>query len=232
MATTQDIIDRAMARSEQNESGLISTADMVDIVSDAQKTVYMLAAQEAPNFFGQDGSTSVRSTYTADWDISNLRAGVITRVEIKTITGAVTGLAAGDKINLIDLRFPELEVAPRAHIRNQKIKGYGTDLGAADANMVTQLTIYYSYVPGSLTDENSIISLPERWIEMLVLPLARKLAVADGGRQPEVQAYEAEMATETARFIAAISTYDYTAVRPATARSPLQILGIPKPEGE
>lgn len=229
--TGQDVIDRAMARSEQNEAGLIVTQDMVNIISDAQKSLYLVSAQESPNFFGRTGSTSVRSTYTSNWDISALQAGVITRLEIAAITGTVTGLAVGDEIKLVDLRFPELEPSPRAYIRDQKVYGVNTDLGAADANMVTQLSVYYSFVPASLTDENTVLSIPDRWIELLVLPLARKLAIADGGRQPEVQAYEAEMATEMARFIAAISVYDYTTVRPPTTRSALQILGVPQPEG-
>jgi hypothetical protein len=226
MATVQNVINRAIARSEQNEADLIASADMVNIVSDAQRSVYLLAAQEAPNFFGDDTTLTARTAFGDSWDISTLGVGVITQVEIAAITGTVTGLAVGDKINLIDLRFPELEATPRAYVRNRKITGYSTDLGAADANMVTQLKLFYSPVPAALPATTSTISLPDQWIELLALPLARKLAMADGGRTDEVQGLEAEMATELARFITTISTFDYTAVRPVTARSPIQTLGI------
>jgi hypothetical protein len=228
--TGQDVIDRALSRSEQNEAGLISTADMVSIVSDTQKAMFLLAAQEAPNFFGTESNTSARSAYTDSWDISALGVGVVTRVEVAAIAGTPT-VVVGDEVKLVDVRFPELEPTPRAYIRDQRVYGYGTDLGSADANMATSLKVLYSKVPGSMTDEDTVLTLPDRWVDLLVVPLARKLALADGGRVQEVQSLEAEMAQEVARFVTAIKVYDYTTVRPATAQSPLQILGIPKQEG-
>ena len=233
MATVQNIIDRAVDRSGLNYPEMAGTAPMINIVSQEQRKLYLLAAQIDPEYFGKSGDTAARTVFTGAWDLSATPGdvGAVTKAEVKTITGAVTGVAVGDKVNLVNLRFPGLEVLPRAYVRGRKIVPHSTELGAADANMVTVLTVYYSELPASVSAVGTAIVLPDEWTNMLVLPLTRMLAIRDR-RMDEVQLIDAEYASYMGAFQEAVRAYAHGSKRPISAISAIPTSGAtPPPRG-
>src|SRR3990172_5517939 len=145
MATAQHVLDGVVARSSLNNASMLSAADVLRTISTYQRRVYLLAARLNPNYFGKSGTTTTRTTFTASWDIAAQPGDIaaVTKVAVAAIVGTVTGISVGTEIRLIDFRWPDLQISPRAYLRGRKIFGQGTELGAADANMVTQLTISY-----------------------------------------------------------------------------------------
>src|SRR2546428_4609236 len=103
MATAQDILNRAVQRASLNDASLVDTNQMLKFISGFQKRLFLKAAQIDPDYFGKDGVTATRTAYTDSWDLTSTPGDVaaVTRVEISTIAGAVTGLAVGDQLNLI-----------------------------------------------------------------------------------------------------------------------------------
>ena len=219
MATTAlTIINQAIQRSALNNPDLVPTAQMLGYITNLERSVYAQGARYNPDYFGAVGVSATRSVFTGAWDMTATPGGVfaITALEVDTITGSVSGVAEGDTVNIIGFRWPELQVAPRAYIRGQSVSGYGTDLGAADANMVTILNVFYSVLPATVSTTSQSVTLPDEWVDLVIVPLARILAIRDH-RPEDVQALDAEYNSLMASFIDHVSVYDHAATRPLIA---------------
>jgi hypothetical protein len=220
MATTvQNILDRAIQRSALNNPDLVPNAQVVSYCTLLERAVYSFAGQLNPDYFGVDAGTAVRAAFTDSWDL-NVTPGnvaVVTRAEVKTIAGA-PGVAVGDKVNLVGLKWKEVDLPPRAYIRNRKIYGVGTELGASTPAMVTALQIYYSPVPTALTLLSSTLTLPDEWTTLVELPLAKILALRDR-RMDEIAGIDAEYKMAMELFQGAVTAFDSGARRPVVAIS-------------
>lgn len=225
MATVQNVWDRALARSIENEADLLSATEVINIISDKQRELYLMAALENPDYFGTS-TTLIRGSYTAVWDIDSNRPAVISKLEIAELVGTPTGRTVGEEVNIVAFRHQSLGLAPRVYLRDRKLTDVG-DMNTDNVNYVNKLTMYYSPIPTALTAVSSNISLPEEWINLLVLPLARWMAVRDGGRDNEVQQLDGEYSGLLAAFMTAIKLMDYTAQRAQTAISAIATLSIP-----
>lgn len=230
MATTaQQIIDRAIQRSALNNSDLVPTAQLLQYISLYERQAYLRAGQVNPDYFGKDASTATRAAITDAWDLGATPGdvGVLTRAEVLTIVGSVSGVAVGDKVKLIGLRWPEIDVAPRAYVRGRKIVQYLTELGTSGSNLVTVLKVYYSPLPAIITTTTQAITLPDEWGDLLALPLARILAVRDR-RLDELPAIDAEMQMVGGLFEQAIMAFDSGVRRPLAAVPAIPSAGTPK----
>lgn len=216
MATTaQTIIDRAVQRSALNNPDLVPSAQLLQYISIYERAVYLRAGRMNPDHFGTDASSATRVNFTDAWDLAATpsNVAVLTRAEVLTIVGTVTGVAVGDKVNLISRRWPEIDVAPRAYVRNKKVTGFGTELGAANPNMVTVLKVFFSPVPATVTTLAQSLTIPDEWTALIELPLSRTLALRDR-RLDEVSAIDEEYKFLQGLFDEAVFAFDHSVRRP------------------
>lgn len=225
MATTaQQIIDRAVQRSSLNNPDLVPQAQLLQYISQFERAIYQRGGRMNPDFFGIEGSSSTRAAFTDPWDLATTpgNVGLLTRVEVGTIVGTVTGVSVGQKVELVLHRMTEVAVPPRAYVRGRKIFGVGTELGAANPNMVTVLKLYYSPVPAAITSLTQAISLPDEWADLIVLPIARTLAIRDR-RLDEVQTINVEYEFMLQLFDESVVSFDMGIRRPLALVSPLPL---------
>jgi len=216
--SAQTVMDRAIQRSAMNNPDLVPPAQMLGYLSTNEKAAFIAAAKRNPDFFGKSGTTATRSVYTAGWDLTSSPGdvGIVSLIEVAAISGSVTGVSVGDKVSMVSLRWPQLALSPRGYIRGHTIYGYQSELGADNSNLVTQLTVHYSELPASITDVDTYVSLPDEWVDLLVLPLARILAIRDG-RPDEAKLLQEEYQMLFELFLEQVATYDHGAVRPLQA---------------
>jgi hypothetical protein len=213
--TAQDIVTLATLRSQLNDPALVPSPTIFKAIGIYERQAYLRAARLDPEYFGTSADTSIRSTYTASWNISITPGNIaaVTSAVVKAIVGTVTGISVGTSLNMVKLRFPDLEPAPRIYIRGRQIFGYLTELGAADANMVSQLTINYAPIPVAPTSGSSVMTIPDEWIDLVILPVAKLMCLRD--RRPEdAQALDAELKETYALFEQSVLLYDHGSKRP------------------
>lgn len=229
MATGQEVFDRAAQRSSLNDTSLVDATKYIRFISDLEKRIFLRAAQLNPDYFGKDAITSVRAHFGDSWNLLSVPGdvGAVARVDVQTIIGAVTGVVVGDQVNLVSIRWPDVEVSPRAYLRGGNLTGYKTELGAADANMVSSVRVWYAERPADVTAMAQQLRTPEEWLDMIVLPMARIFAIYDR-RLDEVEHLNAELTTVQENFEMAVLAFDHGVRRPLTAVPPL---GIAPPQG-
>lgn len=218
MATTaQQAINSAIQRSALNNPDLVPTAQMLGYISSYEKAVYAVAAKYNPEFFGEEGATATRADNVTAWDLTATPGSVfaVTALQVLTIVGSPVPIV-GDMINIISFRWPELEVLPRAYIRGQKVYGYGDELGADGTDYIESLTVYYSVLPAAVTTVAQALTLSDEWMDLVIVPLARLLALRDN-RPEDVQVLDGEYNSLMATFIDHCSVYDHSATRPLIA---------------
>ncbi len=216
MATTgQQALDRALERSGLNAADLIPTPEILQYMGSYQMQVFLEAAKLNPEYYGKNADTATRAAFGDSWDLSATPGDIasITMAEVKTIAGTVAGIAVGDTINLISRRWPQLHVTPRAYIRNRKLTGYLTELGAADANMVTVVDIFYAELPANPSALTVALRTPDEWIDLIVLPLANTFALRDR-RMDESGLIKEEYGQLLATYRQALGVYDGGVTRP------------------
>ena len=221
MSTAQEILDQAIQRSDLNNPDLVPGAQVLKYISTFERRAYIRAARINPDYFGTEAVSETRTAFGDPWNLVTTPGDVaaVTRLEVETIVGTVTDVTAGDKVNVISRRWPSVEVSPRAYIRGQKVYGFNDELGAADANMVTVLMVFYSVLPTEVTALDTSLTLPVEHDQLVVLPLARVLAMRDR-RLDELAGIDAEFGLEVQLFDEAIQVYDHAAVRPIKAVAP------------
>lgn len=216
--TAQTVIDLAIERSGLNDASLVSPANLLKFVSLYERRMFALAARLNPSYFGKTSDTTTRSTYTASWDLAGTPGDIaaIISVSVAAIAGTVTGVSVGTTVNLVNSRFPNAGMAPRAYIQGRKLVPYLTELGAADANMVTRCTIQYAQMPILLADASTLLTLPDEWIELVITPTARMLALRDQ-RGEEAAMFQQEYKEAVRLFAQSVLIYDSGAARPLGA---------------
>lgn len=216
MATTaQQAMDLALQRSALNNPDLVPPAQVIRYIAQFEKAAYLLAAKLQPEYFGSSGDTGTRAAFGDSWPLTTAPGGIasVTKAEVKTITGSVTDVSVGDQINLISFRWPSLGLAPRAYIRGRDLFGYLVELGAADANMVTVATIYFAVLPTAPTALTTTLTIPDEWIDLVYLPLARVFAIRDS-RPTEAEVIQGEFTEARELFKQSLGVYDGGAVKP------------------
>lgn len=218
MATVQNIIDRAVERSNLNDSSLISNTELIAYISAYEQQVYLMAARGNPDYFGMEGNTAVRGSSTGTWSLSanpgNISA--VSRAEVASVSGTVTGVSVGDEVSIISIRNPQFGVTPRIYIRNRVAYEYNSELQDDSSNYVSQLKLWYSWLPDTRTGVSDAMDLPDEFLPLVVVPLAKLLAVRDQ-RPDEVQALELEYQMHLTVFIQSLGVYDEATIRELSA---------------
>lgn len=225
MATTaQDIINRAVQRSTLNNPDLVPTAQLLQYISQFERALYLRGARINPDYFGKDASTATRAATTDAWDLAATPGdvGLLTRAEVLTIVGSVSGVSVGQKIDLVLHRMQEVGVPPRAYVRGRKISQVGTELGTNGSNLVTVAKVFYSPIPAAVTSLTQSLTVPDEWTDLVVLPLARTLAARDR-RLDEIPAINEEYMFMQQLFDEAAIAFDMGVRRPLALVSPLPL---------
>lgn len=231
--TAQQILDRALDRAALSDSNLVNVPSALSVISTEQRKVFLMAAQLDPEYFGKSAATAVRATGQSwDLDATPGDVGVVTRAYVAAVTGSggVTGIALGDKVNLVGSRWPELELSPRAYVRGRKIVphipiGATYDELATDAtHFVTTLTVWYSPLPAVVSATSTTLALPDEWQSLLILPLAKMLALRDK-REEEIQFLDAEYKEAVAVFSSAVQSYGHGVRRPLPSVPTIPVKG-------
>ena len=79
--------------------------------------------------------------------------------------------------------------------------------------MVTQLNLFYAEVPSGPAALETTLSLPDEWIDLIVLPLAKNLALRDQ-RGDEIASIDEEYKLILAMFSQAVGVYAGGVQRP------------------
>ncbi len=213
--TVQQTFDLAVARSSLNNPDSYPPAQTVRQIANYEKAAYILAAKLNPEHFGKRTDTTARADHDASWTLSATPGGIgsIISFDVKTITGTVTGVAIGDRVNWISKRWPTLALAPRVFTLRQILYGYEDELGGDDSNFVTALTVYYSELPSGPTAMATTLSLEDEWIDLIVLPLAKLFALRDQ-RAGEVASIAEEYKMVLSMFSQHVGVFDGGAIRP------------------
>lgn len=223
MATTaQEIVNRAMQRSSMNDPALVPTEQLLQYITTNERALYLRAGRVNPDYFGVEANTAARTLATDYWDLAATPGDValLTRAEVAVITGSVIGVSVGTKVELVLHRLQEVAVPPRAYVRGRRITQIGTELGTNDTNLVTTLKVFYSPVPPPVTSLTQSVSAPDEWTELIVLPIARILAMRDR-RLDEIDGINAELVFMQQLFDEAVLSFDMGVRRPLSLASPL-----------
>ena len=237
MATAQFVFDDAVQRSSLNDASHVSTASVLRNISRFERRAFTEAAKLNPEYFGKTGNTGVRTSWTTAWDVMTLPGDVaaLLGAGVLSVTGTVSGVSVGTEVRFISGRTwgPSgalLALPPRAYYRWRKIVPYSTDLGTDDANMVTALTLLYAEMPPALTTLSRTLRLPDEWIDLVVLPLARLLALKDR-RPDELKELDSEYEYTLGLFREAVQVADGVTVRPLGS-VPVPTVGREPPPGQ
>lgn len=224
--TAQEIFDMAIQESNLNDADLIPTDEWLDFLVAYERELYLDAAAENPDFFGYEGNTNARAASTDSWSLTTAPGNIasIQRVEVAAITGSVTGVVMGDEVNVVSIREPDAEIAPRIYIRNKTAYEYNSELQDDSSNFVTRLKVFYSYLPGDKTAATDTMDLPDEFNLLLVYPLASLMAMRDQ-RPEEAALLEQKAAVRRAAFMQQVKVFDE-----GTKRSMQQIqAAVPRP---
>lgn len=216
--TVDNVIDLAVERSNLNDELLFSTTELYRAISSFEQRAFLVAATLNENYYGREGNTSVRSAPVSSsggiWDLNTApgNVGKVSRVEVKTLVLNPTGLAVGDEVEVIDITDPEFGVAPRVYLRGKKLYEYNTELQESDTDYVSQLKVWYSYLPPRRSTGDDVLELDEAFVDLIVLPLARLMALRDQ-RVDEIPVIMQEYQDAFTTFAATVSGYDELSMR-------------------
>lgn len=220
MATAQEILDDAVGRSSLNDAAHVNTTSILRTISRYERRAFLYAAKHNPEYFGKTGDTITRSAVTSAWDVTIAPGDVaaLLGATVAAIEGTVTGVNVGTLVNFISGRTwgpsgAALALSPRAYYRGRKIVQYGTELGTDGTNLVTKLTLFYAELPPLLTSMTHTLRLPDEWGDLVILPVARLLALKDR-RLDEAGDLKDEYVETFGLFMESVQVHDGATLRP------------------
>jgi hypothetical protein len=221
--TAQQAINRAIQRSALNNPDLVPIAQVLGYITNFERSIYATGARYNPDYFGKSAATAARSAPPAGggggiWNLTATPGDVfaVSGLSVLTIAGSISKVGVGTEINIVGMRWPELQVTPRVYIRGQKVYEYSDDLSDNATDYADTLTVFYSEMPAAVTSTSANLTLPDEWADLIIVPLARILAIRDH-RPEEVQLLDQEYNSLMATFIDHVSVYDHSATRPLIA---------------
>lgn len=212
--TVQNVVDAAVERSNLNDPDLISTTELYQYVTLLEQNAFLIAAKVNPDYFGREGNTATRGSYTATWSLTAAPGNIaaVSKVEVNLITGTVTGVSIGDEVSIVSIRNPETGLAPRAYLRNKTIYDYNSEMSTNASNYVTRLKIYYSYLSPARTGSSDTLDLPDEHANLIIIPLARIMAIRDQ-RVDELPGLDAEWQLAITSYLNHLGVFDEVTIR-------------------
>lgn len=180
MSTTcQQIIDRAKAFSALNTPLTADRAEMLSRVRADQAALFAAAADAASERF------QVTGTITSNTGSSG-RIAALTGLSVpvgRVLKVVVNGAAMA---TAVDVRDQDAHFPPRYIPRAQTLVEVANDWDTVTAAAVT-LTVTYVQAPTDIDPTglaSQVVSVPDEWCDLLVMPLAMYLHQKDPGRDP------------------------------------------------
>lgn len=130
---------------------------------------------------------------------------------------------AGSEVNQVDELDQEAELSPRYFIRGTTLVEVEDDWGASGTK---SLSLTYAYGPTDLTPTGALtqtVTVPDEWVDLLVLPLALYLASKDPKPDAaEQQKVAALLEERRAAWLAYLDQYGGTAARRFQQPTPMK----------
>lgn len=201
--TCQTIVTRAQAFSALNQPLTTDRAEMLSRIRADQQALFTSVAGLARDRFTT--TTALTSTAAARGRTCDL-AGVTPPVE--RVLQLV--LSDGREVFQVDELDQAAELAPRYFVRGTTLVEVGNDWNTAAGTAVTA-TLAYVYGATDIDPAGlytQAVSVPDAWVDLLVLPLAMYLHTKDPGRDPaEYQALAARLDERQQAFLAYLGNY-------------------------
>jgi hypothetical protein len=205
MSTTcQAIVDGARKFSTLNAALTSDVQEMLSRIIADQQAVFTDVAGETRDRF--QTTAGLTSSVAASGRVFNLAA--VTTPPVERVLTLV--LADGREVNQVDVLDLEAEFKPRYLVRGQTLVEVLNDWNTASGAAVTA-TLTYVYGPTAINpagDLTQLVSVPDPWIDLLTLPLARYLYQKDPGRDAlEDSRLEALLTQRQAAFVAYLTNF-------------------------
>lgn len=214
--TCNTIIQRAQAFNALNTGLTTDAAEMLSRIRADQQALFTSLAGLTRDYFQSTAIlTSTGGSSARSFDLSAI-SPVVERVLLVT-------LGDGRTVNQVDVLDQDAELAPRYIVRGQTLIEVGNDWGTAGAKTAT--LVYVSGMTdidpsGSLTQT---VTVPDPWIDLLVIPLAMYLSQKDPGRDPnEVVALKAMLDDRQQAFVAYLTQFGGIESRRLVIPTPVQ----------
>lgn len=202
MSTTcNDIVARAQAFNTLNQGLTSDSVEMLSRIRADQQALFTGVAGLTRDYFQITAPlTSTGGASGRQFDLSTL-SPPNERVLLLT-------LGDGRDCNEVDVLDIDAELAPRYVARGKTLVEVSNDWGASGAKTAT---LTYVYGASSIDPSGSLtqaVSVPDEWIDLLVLPLAKYLASKDPGRDPnEITNLAAMQDEREQQFVSFLTNY-------------------------
>lgn len=200
-STCSDIIARARSFNTLNNGLTTDSTEMMSRIRADQQRVFTAVAGMTRDRF--------KTTYALTSDVgSSGRIFDLTTPTLPVERVLKVTLGDGRECYIVDELDTDAEVAPRAFVRGTSLVEVGSDWGSSGAKTATLVYVYGATAidpTGSLTQA---VSIPDAFIDVLVLPLAGYLAQKDPGRDPgEMQRLAGMLDDAQATFVAYLTSF-------------------------
>lgn len=197
----QQIVDAARSGSTLNSVLVKDRVEMLTRIADDQRKLFADTNDVTRDFFQETdvvASSSASSERVIDLTPGT---GVLTR-ELERIL-LVRLANSGEEISQVDTLDVDAEYPPRYQVQGQTLAEVENDW--LDGAGAVSLKITYSYGPTIIDvagDLTQLISIPDDWTDLLVLPLKMHLVQKDPGRpQGEYERLEALLKGKMASWL-------------------------------
>lgn len=202
--TCQKLQDRAVAYSSANGlASLVSDkAEILNRIATDERALYDLAARTNRYFF----ATTIAITSTSG---ASLRSFALTALSPRVARILKIVLADGREVNQVDVQDLEAEFSPRYYVLGQTVYEVENDWSSVNATVSATLT--YVQLPATIDTTGLLtqtVTLPDDFVDLLELRLARYLAHKDVGRDPaEMTRLDEQIKAREADFLSHITQF-------------------------
>lgn len=220
MSTTcQDVINRAKSYSQLNASLASDSVDMLTRIRSIQQRVFTATAQLG------------RARFTRVQSINSNNAASARTIDLTTLSPALERLlrltitSGTVELNQVPDLDTDAAFSPRFFIRGTNAVEVGSDWGASGI-VAVELTYVYgaSAITVTASPSSVNVTVPDEWIDVLVVPLAMYLHQRDPGRDPlEGQRLEREYRAAWDAYLQYLTNYGGLAHVPGRMPAPPEI---------
>lgn len=205
MSTTcQAIYVRAKRFHPKNDEQLPAPSEVLARIEAEQQALYAtIAAGTRDRFKTTATLTSTSGASARSVDLSTLSTPLVRLLKVS--------LPDGTEVSQVDELDTDAELSPRYFVRAQTLVEVSNDWSATSGPVT--LSLVYVYGPTALTvtgeDYTQLVSIPDQWTDLLVIPLAMYFHEQDSGnRDPaEYDRMKAKLADRQEAFVAYLQAY-------------------------
>ena len=173
-----DIIARAQDFSPLNVPLTADTGEMLSRIRADQKAIFSAVAAETIDYFQASQTlTSSGGSLGRTLDLTKL---TLPLERVLTAT-----LQDGRLMSAVHPMDVDAELSPRYTVRGQTLVEVSNDWGASGTKSVTLLYVYGPTDIDPNGNTTQVVTLPDQWTDLLVIPLAMYLYRKDPGREPQ-----------------------------------------------